>query len=324
LKAKPLISSITPDSLKQWPDASVAVVAHDAGAARLLFSWLKSCKRQLLVYAEGPALKILDQELPGTGLAHDLRTCLSNAQLLISGTGWSSDLEHQARVLAAAQELPSIAVVDHWVNYQERFERDGNCVLPQSLWVSDKEAAEVAQNAFPALPIQQLPNLWLNQLVEDVKRCRSRNHRTKTHHQGSDLLYLLEPLRDRQSGAPTGHEFMALDFWLAQLPDLIAKGLVHQDRNALRLRLRPHPSETPGKYDAWIAKHSDAWPLQLDPHPSLPESLAYADLAFGCETQALVAAIACDINAISTLPPTEPPCRLPHRKLQHLTRLSRP
>ena len=153
-------------------------------------------------------------------------------------------------------------MVDHWVNYQERFERDGNCVLPQSLWVSDKEAAEVAQNAFPALAIQQLPNLWLNQLVEDVKRCRSRNHRTNTHHQGSDLLYLLEPLRDRQSGAPTGHEFMALDFWLAQLPDLIAKGLVHQDRNALRYGSSPS-SETPGKYDAWIAKHSDAWPLQL-------------------------------------------------------------
>ena len=37
------------------------------------------------------------------------------------------------------------------------------------------------------------------------------------------------------------------------------------------------------------------------------ESLADADLAFGCETQALVAAIACDITAISTLPPTEPP-----------------
>ena len=70
-----------------------------------------------------------------------------------------------------------------------------------------------------------------------------------------------------------------------------------------------------------VAKHSDK-ALQLDPHPSLPESLADADLAFGCETQALVAAIACD-DAISTST-NRAPCRLPHRKLLHLARLSRP
>ena len=41
IEGKPVdLSSITPNSLKSWPEGSVAVVAHDAGAARHLFSWL--------------------------------------------------------------------------------------------------------------------------------------------------------------------------------------------------------------------------------------------------------------------------------------------
>lgn len=302
----------------------MAVVAHDAGAARLLFSWLKPLKRQLIFYVKGPAQKILEEELPGTKHEQDLQVCLDKAQLLLSGTGWSSDLEHHARILAAEQGLPSIAVVDHWVNYRERFQRGESFMLPESLWVSDKEAAEIAQKTFPKLNVQQLPNLWLDKLIKDVNSCRRRQKKMKPQHPGCNLLYLLEPLRDWDSGAPTGDEFKALDFWLDQLPGLIAKGLVHQNRNALRLRLRPHPSEPTGKYDAWIAKHADGWPLQLDTHPSLPESLSEADLAFGCETQALVAAIACNITAISTIPSSESRCRLPHRKLQHLVYLSRP
>ena len=117
----------------------MAVVAHDAGAARLLFSWRKPLK--------------------------DLQGCLNKAQLLLSGSGWSSDLEHHARKLATEQGVPSIAVVDHWVNYRERFQRGESVILPQGLWVADREAAEMAQKTFPALDIQQLPNLWLNKII---------------------------------------------------------------------------------------------------------------------------------------------------------------
>ncbi len=302
----------------------MAVVAHDAGAARLLFSWLRPLKHQLRFYVEGPALGILEQEFPGTKVHPDLEGCLEQTQLLLSGTGWSSDLEHRARLIAAAQGLQSIAVVDHWVNYHERFHRDGCFVVPQSLWVADAEAAEIAQREFPNLAIQQLPNLWLNKLVEDVWACKRSLQRTERQHPACNLLYFLEPLRDHQSGNLTGEEFVALEYWLDQLPGLIETNQIHQDSKTLRMRLRPHPSEPIGKYEAWIKKQAHKWPLELDPHSSLATSLAYADLAFGCETQALVAALACDIPSISTLPPSSPPCRLPHRKLQHLAHRSRP
>jgi hypothetical protein len=87
------------------------------------------------------------------------------------------------------------------------------------------------------------------------------------------------------------------------------------------LALRPHPSEPAGKYDDLIADAASSWPIQLDRAPALAEALAWADAAFGCETQALVAAMACNLPAFSTVPPWAPPCRLPQATLRHLSRL---
>ena len=89
--------------------------------------------------------------------------------MLISGTGWQSDLEHRARLLAHQLGIPSIAVLDHWSNYCERFRREGVEVLPDALWVADEEAAALATAAFPNVPVVQLPNHWLESLSSAVQ-----------------------------------------------------------------------------------------------------------------------------------------------------------
>jgi len=293
-------------------------VAHDAGAARLLFSWLKPLHKQLRFYVAGPAREILEQERPHSANETSLEACLNNCRLLLSGTGWTSDLEHRARSIAAEYNMNSIAVLDHWVNYRERFQRQNITVLPHTLWVSDTEALVLAQKQFPTLMVQQLPNHWLNNLAEKVTISRQNLAPKTPAKPGKNLLYFLEPLRDHETGNPTGKEFEALDYWLAQLPKLMATEELDSERTKLQLRLRPHPSEPRGKYMDWIRRNAQSWPLQLDSHKDLAVSIANADLTFGCETQALVAAMACGVPGFSTLPPSAPRCRLPHRQLQHL------
>ncbi len=45
---------------------------------------------------------------------------MDKAASIITGTGWASDLEHSARLLAASHGKPTIAVIDHWVNYEAK------------------------------------------------------------------------------------------------------------------------------------------------------------------------------------------------------------
>jgi hypothetical protein len=300
-----------------------ALAAHDAGAASHIAAWFSNSNQPLCLYAEGPA-KALFKKAFGQHLESSLESAICKSSVLITGTGWESDLEHKARLLAADRNVPSIAVLDHWTNYRERFQRDGQDVLPDQLWTADSDATALATTIFPGVPVLQLPNLWLEGICGAVHALRS-----KTNHQpcrpARRLLYLLEPIRVPWSQGPGGAseagEAQGLRYWLQQLPHLIDQGWVAPQLELEALALRPHPSEPAGKYDALIAEASAAWPIQLDGASRLAEALAWADAAFGCETQALVAAMACDLPAFSTIPPWAPPCRLPQASLHHLRRL---
>jgi len=301
----------------------VAVCAHDAGAASHMVAWLAPLQPQLRLFLAGPAEQLFRARLGvATGSFPTLEEALAGAQVLISGTGWASDLEHQARRLARQRGIPSVAVLDHWLNYRERFQREGDEQLPDALWVADAEAAALATAVFPNVPVLQLPNHWLEGLCSTVQTLRSKTN-PQLRRPARRLLYLLEPIRVPWSQGPGGAseagEIQGLRYWLQQLPHLIEQGWVAPQHKLEALALRPHPSEPVGKYDDLIAEAAASWPIQLDRAPALAEALAWADAAFGCETQALVAAMACNLPAFSTVPPWAPPCRLPHTALHRLS-----
>lgn len=307
----------------------MAVCAHDAGAASHMAAWLAPLQPQLRLCLGGPAKPLFRARLGSlTSSMSTLEAALEGARVLISGTGWASDLEHRARLLARQRGIPSVAVLDHWVNYRERFRRDGEEQLPDALWVADAEAAAHANAAFPNVLVLQLPNHWLEGLCSTVQALRSKADR-QPRRPARRLLYLLEPIRVPWPAAvgrnpddtSAAGEFQSLRYWLQQLPQLVQQGWVAPEFEIEALALRPHPSEPTGKYNSLIGEFSQRWPIRLDTAPGLAQALAWADAAFGCETQALVAAMACDLPAFSTVPPWAPPCRLPQASLLHLSRL---
>jgi hypothetical protein len=231
---------------------------------------------------------------------------LDGAAVLLSGTGWASDLEHEARRMALTQSIPSIAVIDHWVNYRERFVRNGEHVLPDELWVADEYAWNEATRCFPEIPVRQLPNRYLEDLIKQIEACQ----RSFTIGSGAHVLYVLEPIRESWGSDGRPGEFQALDFFLDQLGTLGLSG-------DPEIRLRPHPSDPPGKYKAWLrsrALHN----LTIDTSSSLAEAIGWSDWVVGCQSYAMVVALHADRQVVSTNPPWAPRCILPHRGIRHL------
>jgi hypothetical protein len=288
----------------------LVVAAHDAGAANLIIGWLRGRRDlELRVCLDGPALNLWTaafgrpQCLPPT-------KALQGAAALLSGTSYSSDLEHQTRALARAHGIHSIGVIDHWVNYPGRFQRDGGLVLPDEIWVADEDALNLAITCFPEIDVRQQPNLYLADLVAQVRVAHCEPHPTAARR----VLYALEPIRHAWTAGGAAGEFQALEYFIQCGQQLDLDGTTE-------IRLRPHPSDPPQKYDGWLASHAD-WNLRIDSTASLAQSIAWADTVAGCETYALVVGLAAGRRVVSTLPPNAPRCRLPMKGIFHLRDLS--
>ena len=295
--------------MAQVLDRPFAVVAYDTGAANHILSWLTN--EQPVLCLAGPARALWQSHLKKFGRISalpepDLETALCDVDAVITGTGWGSRLEHDARKLALARGIHSIAVIDHWTNYADRFVRDGEQVLPDEIWVSDAYAARIARATFPGVYVVEKVNAYLAGLVEQVG-LRQSDGAVK----GNDrVLYVLEPIRHVWGPTVDPGEFLALNYFIAHRQ----RAPVSRDAE---IRLRPHPSDAPGKYDVWIDRQANPR-ISLDQSSTLADAIAWSNVVVGCQTYAMVVALACGRTVISSIPDWAPPCVLPHQGVLRL------
>jgi hypothetical protein len=279
----------------------IAVVCHDAGATNLIVEWLKAAgQTEVRAFMRGPAEGIWHTAFPEQPLCMSLEEALDGAGSLLSGTGWASKLEHQSRQMAQAQNIRTVAVLDHWVNYAPRFEREGRIHLPDEAWVADAYALALARETFPRLPVRQLENIYLNSQVSRVGRAPGNG----------TLLVILEPVRNNWGRKLEG-EFQALEYLFENIDRLWPSGIS-------RVLLRPHPSEPVDKYVDWVRHHPLA---QMDSSNEVAAAISQADVVVGVESSALIIALAAGRSVYSSLPPWAPPLRLPQEGIQQIRHL---
>ena len=281
----------------------LAVACHDAGAANLILAWLAAEPREdVRPVMKGPA-KGLWKERFGDAALWELDAALDGAAALLSGTGWQSELEHHSRTLARTTGIRSVAVLDHWTNYAERFARNGETVMPDEIWVVDEAAHALASKIFPDAVVTIKPNTYLEEQVARIGPVPETQR----------LLYVLEPARS-DWGRDRPGEFQALGYLLENFDAL---GI----ERSVPIRLRPHPSDPPGKYQAWIDGQK-GFDVALDTSADLAEAISGATIVAGGQTFAMVVALTAGRKVVCTLPPWAPRCALPHPGIIHLSSLA--
>lgn len=290
------ILSISQNSMLLNLPAPIAVVAHDAGGANQIIALLQSHGEaaDIHAYMEGPALKLWQRAFPDNASQSSLDEALDGCPSLLSGTGWASDLEFNAIKTASAAGLRTAALLDHWTNYEQRFIRREQTVHPDEFWVVDQYALAIAKRAFPTGNVIQVPDCYLRAQAQQISAPPSN---------GQTLLYVQEPARS-DWGRDRPGEFQALDYMIEKLPTMSLP-------KDLRILLRPHPSEDSEKYLDWVAQQTDL-NVALDNSPTLADAISHSHWVAGCESYALVVALASGRPVYCTLPPWAPACRLPH------------
>lgn len=280
----------------------LGVVCNDAGGANQIFSMIRRWGGvPAFIAVEGPAKTIWMRDFSDIKPNSESNLLWVNkVSTLITGTGWASYFEHKARLEAKRLGVHSIAVLDHWVNYPERFIRGGEMVLPDELWVVDSYAAELARQSFLNIPVNIKTDCYAEHEVASVAPILDSTP--------NELLYLLEPARSDWGREEPG-EFQALRYFLQCVPQLgLPKGVV--------INLRPHPSDNSEKYNNFLCDNSD-YSIRLA-CGTLAESLSQCRWVAGCQTYAMTLALRAGRAVYGTLPPWGPICALPHKGIVHL------
>lgn len=283
----------------------VGVVAHDAGAANHLIAWIVNNRfesRNLRLSFHGPALTLSRELLPEfSNLPVD--ELIDNCSLLLLGTGWQTGIEFNALKHARLNSLHVISVLDHWTNYKMRFIRNGQKYFPNEVWVVDTYAKNIALKELSGIPITLAPNDYLKaelRKIESYPIQSSNNNR---------VLFLMEPIRDQWGPLSVEGEIMAFDYF-------IKNSCLLEKAERLEIVIRPHPSDSDDKYSSLLS-----FTTKVSSHASLAKQIAWADIVVGCQTYAMIIALAANKTVVSAIPKSKPRCILPHADIIHLSDL---
>ena len=206
----------------------------------------------------------------------------------------------------------SIVVLDHWVNYRQRFIRHGEWHWPDEVWLGDEIGMKIAKEILPEIKQTFVPNAYFMDLQDEFRSLSLMPQQSSLN-----VLYVCEPLRE-DGIALYGNERHwgyteeeALSFFLSHI-DCLGDSIG-------RIVVRPHPQEAIDKYD-WAVTEFDL-PIVCGESKTLLEQIAECDVVVGCATMAMVVGLLAGKRVVSCVPPGGKTVQLPHTEIECMSHL---
>lgn len=284
------------------------MTACDAGTANYILPLLKKLSLPFSLFAQGEATSILKREgidftlLPPcnwTNLESTGESILKSGGFsqVIAGTSWGPTIDKAITLGARRKKIPTIAIIEHWNLYKERFSivENGNIVeeclyLPDSIWVNDSFAKEAAIAA--GLPEEKLFEAGQPFLEYQYNRLISRRFKLSNN----NIVFVSERLKeDFIKGSSIGkkyNEYTVLELLIEAI-----------DFSKNKLLIKLHPQESPDKYDHIKNKRPN---IEVVKQCDIAELILESHKIVGMGSMLLMEAALVRNDVISVLPDTDP------------------
>jgi len=281
---------MTPDRQRQFDMASIVIIGNDQGGAVALAAILNqlASHHEVHVMASGPAYDLWQHnavklERMDDATAQAIQSRLQDIQpdLVVTGTSHYSELERSAWIAAKALGIPSLAVVDAWVNFPERFTRlsDNVLVHPDAVaTIDDNTSNQVSALLGDKIRCHVTGHPHLEGIVE--------KHKKRGHHKRANditkVMFFSNPVYGDEHEEGSYHDqFDAIEFLF---------NACEASQTPLMLGIKPHPREPMDRWDAWAQEHKDAFDrgwVRFESGYSEP-LIEDADIVSGITSMALV------------------------------------
>jgi len=223
----------------------VGIICHDAGGASIIASYLLNERKNYLFHLDGPAIKIF-QEIYGEFTQSDYKEIFKNINHLYVGSSVTSNLEYLATAHAKSLKIRVTVFMDHWTLYEDRFERNGNTVVPDEIIVTDDLAEKLIHKVFPKTLVTKIDNPHILFLKKQYNKLK-HDYRLPLKKQA---LWLSDPFDELDDPFSTQrNKGYRLNFTELEAFEWFIKRIKKKFPNIEEIVIRPHPSETKNKFD---------------------------------------------------------------------------
>lgn len=291
----------------------IGVVAHDAGGAEFISSYLRRNGLPFKCCLEGAARGVFSRKF-GTIENLALPELVEGSDWLLCGTSFLSDLEWRGLREGRQAGKRTVSAIDHWVNYRQRFFRHGEWCFPDEAWLGDDIGMELARKDLPEVALKFVDNPYFLDLRDEL---RAMSAPQRADGAGASILFVCEPLRDDGLALYGDERYWgyteedALRYFLANVGALA-------DRVA-RIVVRAHPQEPRDKY-AW-ALDEFRLPITTNEDKTLLQQVVASDIVVGAATMAMVVGLIGGKRVVSCIPPGGRVVPLPHPEIEAMSEL---
>lgn len=289
----------------------IALFAHDAGGAEILLELLKASLHvgefRIFCLKDSPCFTLIQTkalepfwcEIAPTKEDIEAKLLAFSPSIIAYSTGWQNHLEYHFLAYAKAHQLLSLAFLDHWINYRERFgfpELNWRSNLPSFIVAHDKVSEENAK----ALKLPNVIAIKNYALLAQLKTFK----KTK---KSDTLLFLSEP-----TAKVAKTSFGDATFWGFTEKEVFNHILTCKEKfDCQEILIRLHPSDSREAYEAIdnTVTFSKA---------TLLEDIARAKIIIGIDTVALYTAYLLGKKVISYIPSNKRECCVPLPKANQL------
>ena len=118
------------------------IICRDIGAASVISE--NENNKNCLYFLKNPAKKFFKKKGIISENLKTLEKHIKNCEFIITGTSWPLDIEFRAIKLAKKYNKKIITYLDHWVNYELRFNNNKK-MLPDTIITTDNHAFNLAK-----------------------------------------------------------------------------------------------------------------------------------------------------------------------------------
>jgi hypothetical protein len=254
------------------------IVCHDTGGANIIKNFIDHYTIKAKYYLKGPALNIFKEKKQ----QHNFINNIKKSDIVITGTGWQTDLEYKAIKYAKKFNKICLTFIDHWANYKKRFVRSKRLVLPNIIFVFDTisqlKIKKIFKNKVKVLKIKNFYFCNFKKRAKKFKVC-SKN-----------ILYL-------SSNYDAVLNKKNIDSML--LKNFLQKIIKLKKYNNFNIDIKPHPTESSTKY--YNFKKNNKKIKNIIKIKNLENIILKYKIVAGTETTGLALAKLCKLEVINNI-----------------------